>query len=140
MPIVQNFYFLEMANPNYWFWGSNALNMKRVKCTASPAVWLIPKLPNCTFRSLNLLCHVKSKSPFLSYRVKIFLLMWSLHVDPTFIFEFLSSNLIFSNFSPKFCFKTLWPNIFFNIFFKIYCLLFIIYKVFTNFVTWVLFS
>ena len=138
MPIVQNFYFLEMANPNYWFWGSNALNMKRVKCTASPAVWLVPKLPNCTFRSLNLLCHVKSKSPFLSYRVKIFLLMWSLHVDPTFIFEFLSSNLIFSNFSPKFCFKT---EYFFQYFLQ--NLLFIIYyflKVFTNFVTWVSFS
>ena len=138
MPIVQNFYFLEMANPNYWFWGSNALNMKRVKCTASPAVWLIPKLPNCTFRSLNLLCHVKYKSPFLSYRVKIFLLMWSLHVDPTFIFEFLSSNLIFSNFSPKFCFKT---KYFFLCFLQ--NLLFIIYyflKVFTNFVTWVSFS
>ena len=138
MPIVQNFYFLEMANPNYWFWGSNALNMKRVKCTASPAVWLVPKLPNCTFRSLNLLCHVKSKSPFLSYRVKIFLLMWSLHVDPTFIFEFLSSNLIFSNFSPKFCFKT---EYFFQCFLQ--NLLFIIYyflKVFTNFVTWVSFS
>ena len=116
-----------MANPNYWFWGSNALNMKRVKCTASPAVWLVPKLPNCTFRSLNLLCHVKYKSPFLSYRVKIFLLMWSLHVDPTFIFEFLSSNLIFSIFLQSFVSK-LYGRIFFSLFsskFIVYCLLFL---------------
>ena len=137
MPIVQNFYFLEMAIPNYWFWGSNALNMKRVKCTASPAVWLVPKLPNCTFRSLNLLCHVKYKSPFLSYRVKIFLLMWSLHVDPTFIFEFLSSNL---NYIFKIFSKVLFQN---RIFFSMFSPKFIVYyflKVFTNFVTWVSFS
>ena len=38
---LENFYFLEMANPNYWFWGSNALRIKRVKCTASPLAWLV---------------------------------------------------------------------------------------------------
>jgi hypothetical protein len=46
-------------------------------------------------------------------------------VDPNFIFEFLRSILLFSKFSPKFCFKTLYP--YFQCFLQIYPFYFLIF-------------
>ena len=48
--------------------------------------------------------HVMSKLLLLSYKVKVFQLMWGLHVVPNFIFKNFCSTLIFSNF-PNFNLK-----------------------------------
>ena len=62
---------------------------------------------------------MKSKLSFLNYKVEVFQLMWSLYVGPNFISEIFYSTLIFSIFSPKFCFKILCLISFSNISSKI---------------------